>query len=122
MYNNFYPNYYNQNPQINQNGQYYQGYQNTKTQVIKVHGIDGAKTYNLAPSSSVLLLDETASRIFLKSTDDAGYPSIVSYRIDLWEEEPTKEYSDLENRIKKLEEMFNEKPNTSKSKQKSESE
>lgn len=49
--------------------------------VIRVHGIEGAKAYNLPPNSSILLLDETQNVIWLKMTDGAGYPTISGYTI-----------------------------------------
>lgn len=120
MYN---PNqfYYGQQNQINPYGQYNNQVQ-TQNQVIKVHGEDGAKAYAMQPNSSVLLLDETTARLFLKQTDGAGYPSISSYKLEPWVDEPSIDYTSLNDRITKLEEIINVKSNTTKTKPKNESE
>lgn len=51
-------------------------------QVVRVHGEDGAKAYNLPPNSSALLLDETQNIVWLKMTDGAGYPTVTGYEIN----------------------------------------
>ena len=52
-----------------------------KIEVIRVHGEEGAKAYQMPPNSSVLLLDETAPIVWLKTTDGASYPTITGYNI-----------------------------------------
>jgi len=92
-------------------------------QVIRVNGENGAKAYNnMPPNSSVLLLDETCPRVFLKQTDGASYPSIVAYKLEPWVDEKPVDYSELANRISKLEEIVNAKSNTAKTKPKSDTE
>lgn len=56
--------------------------------LIWVQGEAGAKSYLVAPNTTVPLWDSEAQRIFLKSTDAAGMPSmkILNYTI---EETPT---------------------------------
>ena len=52
-----------------------------KQEVTRVHGEEGAKAFALAPNSSVLLMDETAPVVWLKTTDGASYPTITGYAI-----------------------------------------
>lgn len=52
-----------QPPQINQG-------------LLWVQGEAGAKSYLLAPNTTVLLMDSEGSRFYLKSTDNAGMPSL----------------------------------------------
>ena len=76
--------------------------------VIRVNGKNGAEAYVMTPNSSVLLLDETAPIIWLKTTDGAGYPSLTPYTITPYKEEPKPDFKTLEDRISKLEEKINE--------------
>ncbi len=97
----------------------YQPYINSfmpqRQEVVRVNGRNGANAYQMAPNSSILLLDETAPVIWLKTTDGASYPTITGYTITPLEEELSKDntYAELENRIAKLEEVVknNEKSN-----------
>lgn len=41
-----------------------------------VQGETGAKSYLVAPNTTVLLMDSEGSRFYLKSTDNAGMPSL----------------------------------------------
>ena len=92
----------------------------TKQEVVKVNGRPGAEAYTLAPDSSALLLDTSAPIVWLVQTDGAGYKSILPYDITPHEEKPPEDkYKSLEERIKKLEEAINGKPNTSNVKRKS---
>lgn len=84
MWNNPYQPYFNQNYQQNQYNQ--QNIQ--RTEVIKVNGEGGAKAFQMAPNSSVLLLDETAPIVWLKTTDGAGYPAITPYSITPYKPAP----------------------------------
>ena len=110
---------YNQN--LNQN-LYQQLLQPMQQQdVVKVNGRGGAEAYQLAPNSSILLLDTTAPMVWLVQTDGAGYKSLIAYDITPHEEEkPVDVYKSLEDRIKKLEEAVNGKPDTTNVKRKSE--
>jgi len=83
--------------------------QNTQqTKVVEVTGRAGAEAYQLAPDSSILLLDNTAPIVWLVKTDGAGYKSLVPYDIKVHEEEkPVDHYKELEGRISKLEEVIN---------------
>lgn len=81
-------------------------------QVIKVNGRNGAEAYQMSPNSSVLLLDESAPVVWLKTTDGAGYPSLTPYDITQHFEKPMPDLKALEDRITKIEEaMKNDQPN-----------
>ena len=82
-YNNYFPNYM---------PQYYAPtqYQNSPTQtsqtqsgIIWVQGEAGAKSYLVAPNTTVQLWDSEAQVIYLKSADASGMPSmkIIDYTI-----------------------------------------
>ena len=79
-------------------------------QVVRVNGKNGAMAQNMPPNSSILLLDESAPVVWLKTTDGAGYPSVTGYSItpvqDSQRAEPkltSDEYTSLDERITKLE-------------------
>lgn len=66
--------------------QYQQQYQQTQAQqqqnnngLIWVSGEIGAKSYLVAPNTSVLLMDSEGDKFYLKSTDSAGMPSIRTF-------------------------------------------
>lgn len=76
----------------------------------------------MAPNSSILLLDETAPIVWLKTTDGASYPTVTGYTITPIKPKmaPTVEsnelFTSLEERIKKLEELVNAKSDVAKTK------
>ena len=82
------------------------------TQVTRVNGQNGAQAFNLPPNSSVLLLDETAPIVWLKTTDGAGYPSLTPYDITPHQAPAPVDATSLEARIKKLEDLIYAKPDT----------
>lgn len=95
-----------------------------QTKVVEVTGRAGAEAFQMAPESSILLLDNTAPIVWLAKTDGAGYKSLKPYDIKEHEEaKPVDHLKELEDRIAKLEEAVNVKQsNTSNaSKRKSES-
>lgn len=59
-------------------GQYQQGTQmspaNQSQPIIWVQGEAGAKSYLVAPNTTVLLMDSEAQKFYLKSTDTSGMP------------------------------------------------
>src|SRR5690606_5947885 len=83
-------------------------------EIIKVSGEPGAKAYQMAPNSSILLLDETAPLVWLKTTDGAGYPTITPYSIAPYKAEPPVDVKSLEQRIARLEGLINEQSNSGK--------
>lgn len=92
-----------------------------KQEVVKVNGRPGAEAFNLGPNASALLLDTSAPIVWLVQTDGAGYKSLTPYDITPHEEKPPEDkYKSLEERITKLEELINEKSNTSNARRKSE--
>ena len=102
-----------QNPFLNHYGAYPQQYQqmavNQPTQqVVKVNGENGAKAYQIGANSSALLLDESGSLVWLVTSDGAGYKSVSAYDIIPHQTVPTPDFSTLESRIKRLEEIVND--------------
>ena len=85
-YNNYkYPNY----------SQY-----NNDTNLIFVNGLEGARGYRIRPQQTILLVDSTQSRIYLKSTDNLGIETMKTYSIT---EVENKETTDVETRLDKIE-------------------
>ena len=101
------------NPYLNPYGQQYQPYQSQiqpqlqQQQVTKVNGENGAKAFNMAPNSSALLLDECGTIVWLKVTDGAGFPTITPYDVTPHQVAKAPDYSALETRIARLEELVN---------------
>lgn len=111
--------------QLNQNYPNYAG-QQSNNQIIFVQGETGAKAYQIPINSTVLLMSSEANEFFIKSTDQAGFPTIKKYRFT--EVTPTKtteqeqqvktqnfvtreEFEALKNEIKQLKEPKNEPDN-----------
>ena len=99
-----------QNPYLNPFGNY-SPYQPSapmqSQQVVRVNGENGAKSYNLGPNSSALLLDESGLMVWLCTSDGAGYKTVSAYDIAPHKNEPAPDYGSLEERVKRLEEMIN---------------
>ena len=53
----------------------------TGNHVPEVDGINGANAFPLGSNSAVLLLDKKDPYVYLKTTDDAGYPNVERYRV-----------------------------------------
>ena len=72
---NYYPAGYNYYPQYQQNNQ--------QSGIIWVQGEAGAKSYMVAPNTTVQLWDSESQTIYLKSADASGMPSmrIIDYTI-----------------------------------------
>lgn len=92
-----------------------------KQQVIRVNGKNGADAFQLAPNSSVLLLDTSAPLIWLVQTDGAGYKTSTPYSIAPYKPTPQVDESqnarvnELQTRISRIEEElkeFNDKSNS----------
>lgn len=79
-----------------------------QTHIIKVNGENGAKSLNLAPNCSALALDENEPIVWFISSDGAGYRTTTPYSITLFKQEPVVDITSLENRVKRLEEIFDE--------------
>ena len=75
-------------------------------QVVRVNGENGARAYQIGANSSALLLDESGMMVWAVTSDGAGYKTVSAYDIVPHRTEPPKDYSDLETRVKKLEDMM----------------
>lgn len=83
-----------------------------KYDIVKVNGENGARAFQMAPNSNTLLLDETAPIVWVAQTDGAGYKTVTPYTITPYKPEPPVDIKDLDARIKRLEEVLNDKSNT----------
>ena len=64
------------NPQMNNQ----QIFPQEQTQnLIRVNGIEGAKTYQMSANSTVALFDSNEDIMYIKTTDGAGFPSIRTF-------------------------------------------
>lgn len=95
------------NPYLNPFQQPYQNYQLPQMQVVKVNGENGARTFQMGANSSALLLDESGTMVWLCTTDGASYKTVTPYDISPHQVPKEVDYSTLENRISKLEELVN---------------
>lgn len=77
-----------------------------KQEVVKVNGENGARAYPLGANSSALLLDESGTMAWLAVSDGAGYRTVSAYDITPHQAAPAPDYSSLESRISRLEEML----------------
>lgn len=109
MYNNpFAPSY-----QPYQQFQPYQQQQPQPQQVTRVNGQNGANAYAIGANSSALLLDESGTMVWLVVTDGAGYKTVTPYDITPHQSAPAPDYSSLEQRIARLEEMIHDPADSS---------
>lgn len=82
-----YGQYYNPlQPQIDRLAQMQAQYQQQQPQVpqtnqgiLWVQGEAGAKSYLVAPNTSVLLMDSENSQFYIKTTDQAGMPTLRTF-------------------------------------------
>ena len=102
------------NPYLNPYGMQAQSYQplqmNTMgqpVQVVRVNGENGARSYQLGPNSSALLLDESGLMVWLCTTDGAGYKTVSAYDITPHQTAASPDYGTLETRVQRLEEIIN---------------
>lgn len=77
-------------------------------QVTKVNGEGGANAFSMGANSSALLLDASGTMIWAVTTDGAGYKTVVPYDIVPHKTQAAISYESLENRIKRLEERFDD--------------
>ncbi len=80
-YNNYFPQFYPQYQPTPANN--YQGGNTNTSGIIWVQGEAGAKSYLVAPNTTVQLWDSEAQVIYLKSADASGMPSmkVIDYTI-----------------------------------------
>ena len=100
-YNNAFPMTY-QNPYYQQQQPMYQQQPQTQqnNSIIWVQGEAGAKSYLVAPNTTVQLWDSESQTIYLKSADASGMPSIktLDYTIRA-ENQPIQTISDNSNKF-----------------------
>lgn len=85
--------------------------QAAQQQVVRVNGENGARAFQIGANSSALLLDESGALVWLVTSDGAGYKTVAAYDIMPHKAEPDRSYTDLETRVKKLEDMMGGKKN-----------
>lgn len=75
-YNNFFPSGYQpyQYPQQQYSQQQQQQQYPQQSGLVWVQGEAGAKSYLVAPNTSVLLMDSEAQKFYIKTTDASGMP------------------------------------------------
>lgn len=95
------------NPYVNPYGFAQQQQAQPVQQVVRVNGENGARTYQLGANSSALLLDESGLMVWLVTSDGAGYKTVSAYDITPHQAASTPDYSSLESRIQRLEEIIN---------------
>ena len=77
-------------------------------QVVKVNGENGARAYQMGANSSALLLDECGTIVWLATTDGASYKTVTPYDIAPHQMVKQPDFSTLENRVTRLEELIND--------------
>lgn len=82
-----------------------------RQEIVKVNGRNGAEAFQIAPNSSVLLLDIENPIVYLKTSDGAGYSVVTPYAITPYVPEKPVDVKSLEQRIARIEEMLNESNN-----------
>ena len=75
-------------------------------QVTKVNGEPGARSFQIGPNSSALLLDENGTIVWLVTSDGAGYKTVAAYDIVPHQEATKPDWNALDARITKLEGMI----------------
>ena len=63
---------------------------NVQSSLIWVQGINAAKSYPVAPNTSVPLFDSEANVVYIKSADASGMPSIKILDYNVRDSEPRK--------------------------------
>ena len=76
-------------------------------QVVRVNGENGARAFQIGPNGSAMLLDESGTMVWLVTSDGAGYKTVQAYDITPHKTEAAPDFGNLENRIKRLEEIVN---------------
>ena len=102
-FNNAIPNYNSQYNPVASGYSY--GNQMPKQEITEVYGLQGAQAFQMGANSSTILLDASNPVVYIKKTDGGGSASISVFKLVPCENDNT---SDLEKRVKKLEEIINE--------------
>lgn len=88
-------------------GMYYQPPYQQSFQITKVNGENGAKAFQMPPNSSIILLDESNPKVYIKETDGASYPKLSVYKLVPDTDAEIKDENDKsKDQIKKLEERI----------------
>lgn len=74
--------------------------------LLWVSGEVGAKSYLVAPNSTVLLMDSDAQRFYLKSADNAGMPSLRIFEYSEVTNIPQNAQQALNTDLKELDDKF----------------
>lgn len=86
---------------------YYQPPYQQSFQITKVNGENGAKAFQMPPNSSIILLDESNPKVYIKETDGASYPKLSVYKLVPDTDAEIKDENDKsKDQIKKLEERI----------------
>lgn len=73
-------------------------------EIVKVNGEAGARSFQMGPNSSIFLADATnPNLIWLVQTDGAGYLTPIPLDVTIHQD---KQQTSLEDRIKHLEDMY----------------
>lgn len=108
-----YSNYMNSPAPMTMSGLYQPTYNSAlRQEIVKVHGENGARAYQMAANSSALLLDDTDAIVWLVQTDGAGCKTLSPFTITPYHAAPAIDLQDLKARLEKLEEKFNEPDNS----------
>lgn len=76
-------------------------------EIPQVNGEAGAKSFQMAPNSSNLLLDRVVPNlVWLVQTDSAGYLTATPWDIFPHQVQPPVDVNSLEQRVKNLENMY----------------
>ena len=104
-FSNAFPNYNSQYINPVTSGYSYGSSQMPKQEITEVYGLQGAQAFQMGANSSTILLDASNPVVYIKRTDGGGSASISVFKLVPCENDNT---SDLEKRVKRLEEIFNE--------------
>ena len=86
----YYPYYPMQNNAFQNVGNVGVNQPNVQNSLIWVQGINAAKSYPVAPNTSVPLFDSEANVVYIKSADASGMPSIKILDYNVRDSEPRK--------------------------------
>lgn len=119
MYNNPYNNFFQP-----QQSQTQQANILPQQQIIQVNGKASVDTIQLAPNSSILVMDTSAPIVWMCVSDGVGKVTSTPYDIVVHEEKTPIDISDVEKRLKNVEKFIsqlmegvkNDKPNVTRSK------
>ena len=81
-----------------------------KYEIIRVNGENGAQALQMSPNSEAIVLDDTAPVVWLCQTDGAGYKTVRAFDIAPHKAAPQVDIADIDARLKRLEEIYDGKP------------